>query len=79
MTDIRNDPQNDPQNSSSQPRQSPAAPRHDSRDESEKGGHMMNEPDIGSGEKSPGEQETEEQIRQIPPRTPQAPQPNQQR
>ncbi len=36
-------------------------------DESEKGGHMINEPDIGSGEKTPGEQETEEQIRQISP------------
>ena len=40
-------------------------------DESEKGGHLINEPDIGSGEKSPGERETEEQIRQIPQRTPQ--------
>lgn len=39
-------------------------------DESEKGGHLINEPDIGSGEKSPGERETEEQIRQIPQRTP---------
>jgi hypothetical protein len=38
-----------------------------SQDDSEKGGHMMNEPDIGSGEKTPGEQETEEQIRQIAP------------
>ena len=36
-------------------------------DPSEKGRHMMNEPDIGSGEKTPGEQETDEQIRQIPP------------
>jgi len=36
-------------------------------DDSEKGGHMMNEPDIGSGEKTPGEQETDEQIRQIAP------------
>lgn len=40
------------------------------QDDAEKGGHMMNEPDIGSGEKSPGERETEEQIRQIPQRTP---------
>lgn len=39
------------------------------QDDSEKGGHMLNEPDIGSGEKSPGEKETEEQIRQIPQRT----------
>ena len=42
-------------------------------DDSEKGGHMMNEPDIGIGEKSPGEKETEEQIRQIPQQTPAAP------
>ncbi|XLZ72140.1 hypothetical protein ABT364_09305 [Massilia sp. SR12] len=35
--------------------------------EPEKGKHLMDEPDIGSGEKSPGEQDTEEQIRQIPP------------
>ncbi|GGY41924.1 hypothetical protein OU994_12205 [Pseudoduganella sp. SL102] len=44
-----------------------------SADDSEKGGHMMNEPDIGSGEKSPGEKETDEQIRQIPQRTPEPP------
>ena len=50
---------------------------HHKPDESEKGRHMMNEPDIGSGEKSPGEQETEEQIRQIPQRTPQPAQPDQ--
>jgi hypothetical protein len=42
-------------------------------DDAEKGGHMMNEDDIGSGEKSPGEQETDEQIRQIPQRTPEPP------
>lgn len=36
-------------------------------DPSEKGGHMINEPDIGSGEKTPGERETDEQIRQISP------------
>ncbi|TWI42447.1 hypothetical protein IP92_05423 [Pseudoduganella flava] len=52
--------------------------RPESPDEA-KGGHMMNEPDIGSGEKSPGEQETDEQIRQIPQRTPPAPQSNPQR
>lgn len=33
----------------------------------EKGQHFIDEADIGSGEKTPGEQETEEQIRQIPP------------
>ncbi|MBB3221858.1 hypothetical protein [Pseudoduganella umbonata] len=42
-------------------------------DNSENGGHMINEPDIGSGEKSPGEKETEEQIRQIPQHTPTPP------
>ncbi|NVE00609.1 hypothetical protein [Massilia sp. BJB1822] len=31
-------------------------------------GHLMEEPDIGSGEKTPGELETEEHIRQIRPR-----------
>ncbi|MBB3118466.1 hypothetical protein [Pseudoduganella violacea] len=30
-------------------------------------GHLMDEPDIGSGEKTPGELETEEHIRQIRP------------
>jgi hypothetical protein len=44
-----------------------------SADDSEKGGHMMNEPDIGSGEKSPGERETDEQIRQIPQQQPAPP------
>jgi hypothetical protein len=34
------------------------------------GRHLMDEPDIGSGEKTPGEMETEEQIRQIPPLKP---------
>ncbi len=33
----------------------------------EKGGHYIEEADIGSGEKTPGERETEEQIRKIPP------------
>ncbi len=33
----------------------------------EKGRHYIEEADIGSGEKTPGEQETDEQIRQIPP------------
>jgi hypothetical protein len=33
----------------------------------EKGGHYIEEADIGSGEKTPGEQDTDEQIRQIPP------------
>lgn len=33
----------------------------------EKGRHYIEESDIGSGEKTPGEQDTEEQIRQIPP------------
>ncbi len=33
----------------------------------ERGRHLWDEPDIGSGEKSPGQKETEEIIRQIPP------------
>jgi hypothetical protein len=33
----------------------------------EKGSHFIEEADIGSGEKTPGERETDEQIRQIPP------------
>ena len=33
----------------------------------EKGHHFIEESDIGSGEKTPGERETDEQIRQIPP------------
>lgn len=32
------------------------------------GGHLMDEPDIGSGDKTPAERETEEQIKQIPQR-----------
>ncbi|SFV14186.1 hypothetical protein [Pseudoduganella namucuonensis] len=40
-------------------------------DEKAQGGkHMMDEPDIGSGEKTPGERETEEQIKQVPQRAP---------
>jgi hypothetical protein len=30
-------------------------------------GHLLDEPDIGSGEKTQGERDTEEQIRRIPP------------
>jgi hypothetical protein len=55
----------------------PYQQRAHSTDDSEKGGHMINEPDIGSGEKSPGEKETDEQIRQIPQRTPEPPKENQ--
>ncbi|KQV46462.1 hypothetical protein [Duganella sp. Root336D2] len=33
----------------------------------EKGRHYTEEADIGSGEKTPGEQDTDEQIRKIPP------------
>ena len=51
----------------------PYQQRAHSTDDSENGGHMINEPDIGSGEKSPGEKETDEQIRQIPQRTPEPP------
>ena len=38
-----------------------------SSDPAAKGGVILHEDDIGSGEKTPGEQETEEMIRQIPP------------
>ncbi len=41
--------------------QTPGKPEQD-------GGHLMDEPDIGSGDKTPAEHETEEQIRQIPQR-----------
>jgi len=40
------------------------------RDPANKGRPFLEESDIGSGEKTPGEQETEEMIRQIPPLPP---------
>ncbi len=39
-------------------------------DRAEDGGHMMNEPDIGSGERTPAQKETDEQIRKIQPTAP---------
>lgn len=39
-------------------------------DPAAKGPNVFHEADIGSGEKSPGELETEEMIRQIPPLPP---------
>jgi hypothetical protein len=36
-------------------------------DPAAKGGAILHEDDIGSGEKTPGEKETEEMIREIPP------------
>jgi len=36
-------------------------------DPAAKGGAILHEDDIGSGEKTPGEQETEAMIREIPP------------
>ncbi|WP_020654245.1 hypothetical protein [Massilia niastensis] len=39
-------------------------------DPAAQGRPLYDEADIGSGEKSPGEQETEEMIRQIPPLPP---------
>ena len=36
-------------------------------DPAEKGGVILHEPDIGSGEKTPAELETEEMIKEIPP------------
>lgn len=47
---------------------------HHRTDPANKGRPYLEEVDIGSGEKSPGELETEEMIRQIPP----LPHPNQQ-
>jgi hypothetical protein len=40
---------------------------HHKTDPANKGRPYMEEPDIGSGEKNPGQLETEEMIRQIPP------------
>ncbi|VXA96143.1 hypothetical protein [Massilia sp. 9I] len=39
-------------------------------DPAAKGPNVLHESDIGSGEKSPGELETEEMIREIPPLPP---------
>ncbi|WGG48689.1 hypothetical protein [Rugamonas sp. DEMB1] len=53
-----------------QPAQAPAPdrrPRRPHRRPGPAGGHFLDEPDIGSGEKTPGERDTEEQIRRIPP------------
>jgi len=36
-------------------------------DPAETGGAILHEPDIGSGEKTPAELETEEMIKEIPP------------
>lgn len=40
---------------------------HSAPDPALDAGHLIQEADIGSGEKSPGEKETEEQIKSIPP------------
>ena len=37
------------------------------QDPANKGGAILHEDDIGSGEKTPGEKETEEIIKEIPP------------
>jgi hypothetical protein len=37
------------------------------QDPANKGGAILHEDDIGSGEKTPGEKETEEMIKEIPP------------
>lgn len=39
-------------------------------DKAKSGRHMMDEPDIGSGEKTPAERETEEHIKRVPQRAP---------
>ena len=50
------------------PHQSQPTPHPTPRSTPEQsGGHLMDEPDIGSGGKTPAERETDEQIRQIPP------------
>lgn len=36
-------------------------------DHAAEGGHMLDEADIGSGERSPGQRETDEAIKSIPP------------
>ena len=40
------------------------------QDPANKGGAILHEDDIGSGEKTPGEKETEEMIKEIPPLQP---------
>lgn len=45
-------------------------------DPAHKGPPLLDEADIGSGEKSPGQHETDEMIREIPPLPPGAPQPD---
>ena len=42
-------------------------PQEQEPKEAERGDHLLQEDDIGSGEKTPGEKETEEAIRSIPP------------
>jgi len=41
--------------------------RHKETDPAATGGALLHEDDIGSGEKTPGEKETEEMIKEIPP------------
>ena len=41
--------------------------RHKTTDPAAQGGAILHEDDIGSGEKTPGEKETEAMIREIPP------------
>ena len=43
----------------------PTKPHGD--DQAAEGGHMLDEADIGSGERSPGQRETDEAIKSIPP------------
>jgi hypothetical protein len=42
-------------------------PSRQPQDPAEKGGAILHEDDIGSGEKTPAEKETEEMIKEIPP------------
>lgn len=56
---MANSPRNTASNTASNT--APSAPEQN-------GTHLMDEPDIGSGDKTPAERETDEQIRQIPAR-----------
>jgi hypothetical protein len=42
-------------------------PSRQPQDPAEKGGAILHEDDIGSGEKTPAQKETEEMIKEIPP------------
>ena len=45
-------------------------PQQDTKDAEHRGGHMTEEADIGSGGKTPAEQETDEEMKKIKPHPP---------